>query len=73
MKTCEKIGDKYISAKTITGAEDQVVILLDIRVIPEVITRGINMLIIVTKFTDSQFNRRYYCKIEILCHNLHLQ
>ena len=48
MISCKKLGWKYISNKNITGVEEQVVILLDTIVWPEYITRGINMLIIVT-------------------------
>ena len=44
---CNKIGYKYITDDNMTGAEDQVVILLNTSVWPEEITRGINMLIIV--------------------------
>ena len=44
---CNKLGYKYIYASDMTGAEDQVVILLNTDVLPESITRGINMLIIV--------------------------
>ena len=45
---CNKIGYKYIHWYNMTGAEDQVVILLNTDVVPEFITRGINMLIIVS-------------------------
>ena len=48
MDMCNKLGYKYIRDKNMNGAEDQVVILLDTDVWPERITRGINMLIIVT-------------------------
>ena len=44
---CHKIGYKYIYAGNMTGAEDQVVIILNTVVYPETITRGINMLVIV--------------------------
>ena len=44
---CNKIGYKYIDIGNMTGAEDQVVILLNTDVYPEAITRGINMLVIV--------------------------
>ena len=44
---CNKIGYKYINHINMTGAEDQVVIILNTGVYPEAITRGINMLIIV--------------------------
>ena len=44
---CNKIGYKYIKWYNMTGAEDQVVILLNTGVMPEEITRGINMLVIV--------------------------
>ena len=47
MDMCNKLGYKYIYRHNITGAEDQVVILLNTHVYPEAITRGINMLIIV--------------------------
>ena len=47
MEMCEKIGYKYIDRNNITGAEDQAVILLDIAVFPEFISRAINLLIIV--------------------------
>ena len=43
---CNKLEYKYISHRYITGAEDQVVILLKTILSPEWITRGINMLII---------------------------
>ena len=48
---CNKLGYKYIKSNNMIGAEDQVVILLntvDSQLKPEYITRGINMLIIVT-------------------------
>ena len=48
MDMCHKRGYRYIRNNNITGAEDQVVILLNTEVYPEEITRGINMLIIVT-------------------------
>ena len=48
MAMCHKRGYKYIDRLNMTGAEDQVVILLNTLVRPETITRGINMLIIVT-------------------------
>ena len=48
MDWCNQRGYKYIEEDNITGAEDQVVILLNTNVWPEYITRGINMLIIVT-------------------------
>ena len=46
---CNKLGYKYIEIDNMTGAEDQVVILLNTFLwpVPEAITRGINMLIIV--------------------------
>ena len=45
---CNQLGYKYIQDINMTGAEDQVVILLNtISVVPEYITRGINMLVIV--------------------------
>ena len=48
MAKCEELGWKYIDRNNMTGAEDQVVILLNTEcVTPETITRGINMLIIV--------------------------
>ena len=47
---CNKLGYKYIHASNMTGAEDQVVILLNSRVLTESITRGINMLIIVDNY-----------------------
>ena len=47
MDMCYKMGYKYIDSYNMTGAEDQVVILLNTGVYPEYITRGINMLIIV--------------------------
>ena len=47
MDMCCKRGFKYIYRDNMTGAEDQVVILLNTDVAPENITRGINMLIIV--------------------------
>ena len=47
MDMCHKRGYKYIKRLYMTGAEDQVVILLNTSVEPEYITRGINMLIIV--------------------------
>ena len=46
MDMCNKLGYKYIDDRNMTGAEDQVVILLNTDVWPEYITRGINMLII---------------------------
>ena len=47
MDMCNNLGYKYIYRGKMTGAEDQVVILLNTLVGPEQITRGINMLIIV--------------------------
>ena len=47
MDMCNKRRYKCIATGIITGAEDQVVILLDTDMRPEEITRGINMLIIV--------------------------
>ena len=47
MDMCYTIGYKYIEDAYMTGAEDQVVILLNAAVVPEYITRGMNMLIIV--------------------------
>ena len=48
MDICNKKGYKNIADDKMTGIEDQVVILLNTLVTPENITRGINMLIIVT-------------------------
>ena len=48
MDMCYERGYKYIDYDNMIGAEDQVVILLNTSVLPEQITRGINMLIIVT-------------------------
>ena len=57
MKKCSKIGWKYIENRNIIGVEDQVVIVFNTSLYPETITRGINLLIIVT-------NKRFeYCKI----------
>ena len=47
MDMCHKRRYRYIDSYNMTGAEDQVVILLNTSVEPEYITRGINMLIIV--------------------------
>ena len=47
MDWCNQRGYKYIDRFNMTGAEDQVVILLNTDVEPEGITRGISMLIIV--------------------------
>ena len=45
---CNNLGYKYINADNITGAEDQVIILLNTDFVTrELITRGINMLVIV--------------------------
>ena len=44
---CEERGWQYNHAGNITGCEAQCVILLNCGVLPEYITRGINMLIIV--------------------------
>ena len=49
MDMCSKRGYKYIDRLNMTGLEDQVVILLNTLVRPEAITRGINMLIIVSR------------------------
>ena len=50
MDMCYTRGYKYIDYANMTGAEDQVVILLNTGVVlPEEITRGINMLIIVER------------------------
>ena len=46
---CKKKGYKNIENDKMTGAEDQVVILLNTLLGPEQITRGINMLIIATR------------------------
>ena len=48
MDICNKKGYKNIADDKMTCIEDQVVILLNTLVTPENITRGINMLIIVT-------------------------
>ena len=48
LEMCNKMGFKYRYRLNMIGAEDQVVILLNAGVAPETITRGINMLIIVT-------------------------
>ena len=45
---CNELGYKYINDLNMTGAEDQVVILLNTNMLPEMITRGINMLVIVS-------------------------
>ena len=47
MARCQELGWKYIQVANMYGVEDQVVILLNTDVLPETITRGINMLIIV--------------------------
>ena len=50
MAMCHKRGYKHMYNHKMTGAEDQVVILLNNNhVSPEEITRGINMLIIVNR------------------------
>ena len=49
MDMCHQRRYRYIEYVKMTGAEDQVVILLNTSVFPEYITRGINMLIIVTR------------------------
>ena len=49
MDMCNNIEYKYIDSDNMTGAEDQVVILLNTGMWPEGITRGINMLIIVMR------------------------
>ena len=49
-KMCKKLGYKYIEQNNMTGVEDHVVILLNTDVTPEYITRGINMLIIVSNW-----------------------
>ena len=48
MSRCHELRWKYIQWNNITGTEDQVVILLNADVSGEWITRGINMLIIVS-------------------------
>ena len=51
MDMCNKLGYKYINHYHMTGAEEQVVILLNSPyVTPETITRGINMLIIILDY-----------------------
>ena len=47
MDICNNLGYKYIYFGNMTGAEYQVVIVLNTMLLPEEITRGINMLIIV--------------------------
>ena len=56
MDTCNMNGYKYIHRDSFTGAEDQVVILLNFPVYPEPITRGINMLIIVNNYRWTSFH-----------------
>jgi len=51
MARCQELGWKYIDNANMYGVEDQVVILLNTDVLPEEITRGINMLIIVTNYS----------------------
>ena len=46
---CKKRGWQYHSATNITGCEAKCVVLLDCPLSPEVITRGINRLIIVER------------------------
>ena len=48
MDMCHKLGWRYIEAVTVSGLEDQVVILLNTTLTPEYLTRGINLLIIAT-------------------------
>ena len=48
MERCNKLGWSYINQYNITGAENNAFILLGTSVEPEHITRGINLLIIVT-------------------------
>ena len=50
MAKCHQLGWKYIEKDNMTGTEDQVVIILNsfYLITQEIITRGINMLIIVT-------------------------
>ena len=48
MERCYKLGWSYINQYNITGAENNAFILLGTSVEPEHITRGINLLIIVT-------------------------
>ena len=47
MEECDKLGWKYFNYKNFTGVEDHVIILLNTNLLPETITRAINLLIIV--------------------------
>ena len=47
MEECDKLGWKYFNYTNFTGVEDQVIILLNTNLLPETITRAINLLIIV--------------------------
>ena len=46
---CKERGWQYQDANNITGCEAKCVVLLDLWLEPEIITRGINMLIIVKR------------------------
>ena len=48
MEECDKLGWKYFNYTNFTGVEDQVIILLNTNLLPETITRAINLLIIVS-------------------------
>ena len=48
MEECDKLGWKYFNYTNFTGVENQVIILLNTNLLPETITRAINLLIIVT-------------------------
>ena len=52
---CEKKGWKYQGISEIYGSEAQCVVLLDCDLRPELITRGINMLIIVKRYYSNNF------------------
>ena len=58
---CKKRGWQHYNSGNISGCEARCVVLLDCRLSPELITRGINVLIIVNRF--SHFSLRLSVKI----------
>ena len=47
-KWCHKHGWRYLGTSEVHGREDQCMVLMDTRLIPELISRGRNLLVIVT-------------------------
>ena len=45
---CKQMGYKYLPSDRVTGIEQRVIILLNTGIAPEYITRGTNLLIMIT-------------------------